>query len=64
MVPPGPDDLHAIAEYISFDSAFYSKTVVRTILKVTRNMSRFPFAGRMVPELNDKNIREIVLIVT
>ncbi len=57
--PRAVDDLHAIAEYISLDSTFYSKSVVRTILKVTRNLSRFPFAGRMVPELSDENIREM-----
>jgi len=31
---------------------------VKTILEITRKFSQFPFAGRVVPELNDENIRE------
>ena len=31
---------------------------MKTILNTTRNLSRFPFAGRIVPELGDENIRE------
>ena len=57
--PRAVHDLHAIAEYISLGSTFYSKTVVRTILRATRNLARFPFAGRIVPELSDENIREM-----
>ena len=44
--------------YISADSSAYAATVVKTILNTTRNLSRFPFAGRIVPELGDENIRE------
>ena len=52
------EDLEAIAQYISADSSAYAATVVKTILRATRNLSRFPFAGRIVPELGDENIRE------
>ena len=52
------DDLEAIAQYISLDSAAYSKAVVKTILETTRNFSRFPYAGRIVPEFSDPSIRE------
>jgi len=31
---------------------------VKTILEITRKFSQFPFAGRVVPELRDENIRE------
>jgi len=50
--------LEAIARYISADSVAYATAVVRTILVATRYLSRFPFAGRVVPELADDNIRE------
>ena len=52
------DDLEAIAQYISLDSTAYAKAVVKAILKRTRNFSRFPFAGRIVPEFSDESIRE------
>jgi plasmid stabilization system protein ParE len=56
--PRAIEDLEAIAQYISADSNAYAATVVKTILKTTRNLSGFPFAGRIVPELGDENIRE------
>ena len=56
--PRAIEDLEAIAQYISADSSAYAATVVKTILNTTRNLSRFPFAGRIVPELGDENIRE------
>jgi toxin ParE1/3/4 len=52
------EDLEAIAQYISADSAAYAASVVKTILNSARNLSHFPFAGRVVPELGDENIRE------
>ena len=56
--PRAIEDLEASAQYISADSSAYAATVVKTILNTTRNLSRFPFAGRIVPELGDENIRE------
>ncbi len=56
--PRAIEDLDAIAQYISADSSAYAAAVLKTILDVTRNLSRFPFAGRVVPELGDENIRE------
>jgi toxin ParE1/3/4 len=56
--PRAADDLESIAQYISLDSPAYAKAVVKTILEITRKFSQFPLAGRMVPELNDENIRE------
>lgn len=52
------EDLEAIAQYISLDSTAYAKAVVKTILETSRNFSRFPYAGRIVPEFNDESIRE------
>ena len=56
--PRAIEDLEAIAQYISADSGAYAAAVVKSILNTTRNFSRFPFAGRVVPELGDENIRE------
>ncbi|HSB29602.1 MAG TPA: type II toxin-antitoxin system RelE/ParE family toxin [Pyrinomonadaceae bacterium] len=40
------------------DSEAYAAAVVKTILTTARNFSRFPFSGRIVPELGDESIRE------
>jgi toxin ParE1/3/4 len=56
--PRAVEDLEAIAQYISADSAAYAAAVVRTILKTARNLSHFPRSGRVVPEIADESIRE------
>lgn len=56
--PRAVEDLEAIAEYIAVDSSAYAAAVVTTIRNTTRNLSRFPFAGRVVPEFGDENLRE------
>jgi plasmid stabilization system protein ParE len=57
--PRAVEDLEAVAQYIAADSTASGATVVRTILNTGRNLSRFPFAGRVVPELGDENERRI-----
>ncbi len=53
------DDVDAIASYISMDSETYASAVVRDILQKARRLSDFPLMGRMVPEFNDADIREV-----
>lgn len=52
------EDVEAIATYISRDSSAYAAAVVHKIIDVTRNLSNFPFSGRIVPELKEDAIRE------
>ncbi len=56
--PRAVEDLEAIAQYISADSAAYAAAVVKTILNTARNLSHFPRSGRVVPEIADESIRE------
>ena len=56
--PRAVEDLEAIAQYISADSAAYAAAVVKTILNAARNLSHFPRSGRIVPEIADESIRE------
>ena len=56
--PRAVEDLEEIARYISLDSTAYSKAVVEKILEITRTFSRFPHAGRIVPEFSEESIRE------
>ncbi len=53
------EDVEGIAEYISRDSASYAGVIVEKILDATRNLSNFPFLGRIVPEFKEDSIREV-----
>ena len=57
--PAALTDVEAIASYISRDSVAYAAAVVKRILDSTRNLIKFPFAGRIVPEFDDPTIREV-----
>lgn len=52
-------DVQAIASYIAADSSSYASTVVRKILTSTRALTNFPRSGRMLPEVDDENLREV-----
>ena len=56
--PRAVEDVEAIALYIAADSTSYAAAVVKKIVDTTRNLRRFPFAGRVVPEFGEDNIRE------
>ena len=57
--PRAIDDVEAIASFIAEDSEAYAAAVVRVILAKARNLSEFPFIGRVVPEFDDENVREV-----
>lgn len=56
--PEAIEDLQSIAEYIQRDSEFYGRAVVAKILEVSRSIKDFPLIGKIVPELENENIRE------
>ncbi len=56
--PRAVEDVEAIALYIATDSTSYAAAVVKKIIDTTRSLSRFPFAGRIVPEFGEESIRE------
>ncbi|MFW6180299.1 MAG: type II toxin-antitoxin system RelE/ParE family toxin [Spirochaetota bacterium] len=56
--PEAVEDVDSIAEYISRDSKYYAGSVVTKLLAISRDLSIFPRAGRVVPELDDENYRE------
>jgi plasmid stabilization system protein ParE len=51
--------VESIAAYISSDSPAYAKIVVKKIVKLTRQLARFPQSGREVPEFQDPLLREL-----
>ena len=56
--PEALDDVEAIASYIARDSTFYAAAVVQAILDAARTLEKFPFRGRVVPEIAQDAIRE------
>ena len=54
-------DLDSIVDYIGADSPSYAGTVLKNIVNQTRILTRFPQAGRMVPEFDDEDLRELIL---
>ncbi|MFW6244639.1 MAG: type II toxin-antitoxin system RelE/ParE family toxin, partial [Fibrobacterota bacterium] len=53
------DDLKAIHNYIALSSVFYAKKTVRDIVHSTEKLSEMPQVGRIVPETQDPDIREV-----
>ena len=53
------EDVDSIATYIEKDSLIYAKTVVSKFFEITDALLDFPKLGRVVPELNQENIREL-----
>ena len=54
------DDLKAIAEYIKLDSAQYAKLQIIKIKTLTQILKSFPQTGRIVPEIESEQIRELI----
>jgi plasmid stabilization system protein ParE len=55
------DDLDALSEYIGKDSSFYAAAFTQQILDVSRFLNEFSERGRIVPELGDPKIRELLI---
>ena len=54
------EDLREIKSYIAKDSPEYAKIFVEKLLEKTRLLESFPKIGRMVPESDDPNDRELI----
>ena len=54
------NDLKDIADYISKDSKLYARRQVLKIRNRTIILKSQYYSGRMVPEIQDENIREII----
>jgi len=55
------DDLKLIADYIANDSKRYARLQVERIKTRTRILKTQPETGKIVPEINKIDIRELVL---
>lgn len=55
------DDIEEIARYIEKDSPLYARAVVTKMVRSTAALADFPFSGRIVPELNQADCRELFI---
>ena len=53
-------DLKAIYNYISYDSKFYANRLINKLINRVDQLSEFPESGRIVPEKNNPEIRELI----
>ena len=58
---PAKQDLKSIHDYISRDSRLYAKKVSFEIIEKTEKLNIFPEIGRIVPEIGDPKIRELII---
>jgi addiction module RelE/StbE family toxin len=55
------NDLISIGHYIERDSFNYAKIQIKRIRTKARILRKFPLSGRIVPELDNDFIRELIL---
>jgi len=54
------DDLKSIAEYIGRESKYYAKVQILKISNRTKVLKLQPYSGKIVPEVNDEIIPELI----
>lgn len=57
--PLADNDLNEIIDYIAQDSLEYALSFYEEVSEKVENLTQFPKMGRIVPELDDPNIREL-----
>ncbi len=55
------NDLNEIIDYIAQDSLEYALSFYEQLREKVENLIQFPRMGRIVPELDEPNIRELIL---
>ena len=58
--PSALKDIESIAEYIERDSVDQAALFVTRIIAMTDRLAEFPQSGRIIPEINQKDCREII----
>ncbi|MFA6174360.1 MAG: type II toxin-antitoxin system RelE/ParE family toxin [Kiritimatiellales bacterium] len=57
---PAVSDLDSIREYIARDSEVYADSVLSEIFDAVDQLLTYAESGRVVPELNEKQTRELI----
>ena len=59
--PQALEDLDAIRAYVSRDSVQYAALLVERLFTAVDRLEVFPESGRIVPEFQRRDVREIIL---
>ncbi len=59
--PQAADDLEATCLYIARDSTRYAQVFAAEVISSTERLAVFPRSGRVVPEIEREDIREIIV---
>lgn len=59
--PQSLRDLDAIREYIANDSEHYAGLTIARIFSAVEQLIKFPHLGRIVPERDEPEIREVIV---
>jgi addiction module RelE/StbE family toxin len=54
------EDLKNIYDFIAKDSKVYANRIIEKIISRVDQLEQFPKSGRIVPEIDKKNIRELI----
>ncbi len=54
------DDLKNIKDFIAADSPIYSNIYIKKIKSKANKLKDLPLSGRIVPEIGNENIRELI----
>jgi len=58
--PSALADVASIAEYIADDSTEMASLFVRRLIEATDRLQDFPLSGRMIPEIDHPDCREVI----
>jgi toxin ParE1/3/4 len=59
--PQAAQDLDSIISFVSRDSSEYARIFVVDVFEALDRISAYPKSGRIVPELADPAVREVIL---
>ena len=54
------DHLLAVYEHLARDSPLYARRIVERLIRRSEEVAEFPLSGRMVPEYETQDIREVI----
>lgn len=55
------DDLGAVFLFIARDAPAFANLFVERVSTATNRLAEFPMSGRVVPEIGDQDIREVIV---
>lgn len=54
------EDVLSIRQFIAQDSLYYAELVTQRLIAAVERLPALPQSGRIVPEINDPTVREVI----